>query len=1280
MKMILSILLSFSMLLTGVPMAGQAKAESQWEIATGGGQQVQGNVQEEGEMPKEGEEAQKESFTEESEREKEKPSQTADTCGEDRELETDDSKYMGEEALNIKEEVRQEEREVKKALRAVVPRGKDEEKSAVSNKITQEAESVGKKTAQKKAAEDTGITEATEQMEEVPETRAAAAEINVQQDKESKCLRLLEGEMIYPGNKDGYHTAVSRKVNCRHTSLGFRTGSIKCEKAGSPLNPTRKELENNVELTGILRGKTIKKKKLTDYNPGGKDDTVTHLNLEVEVAAPGADGKNLNWLVAGPYVCKGDGYAGYAYTERHFSYCPNTERYYYVASSHVWLGCTKDRNGGNNEFHDNECTHQFSLYKYVPNSYKVKYDSNGGVGKVPGQNATYDQAFTLRPGNGFSLTGHTLTGWNTRKDGTGQTYGLGESVNNLTTEDGRVVILYAQWRPNWLSVRYHANGGNINLWNATQSIGFYLDSWPYGNGKKEPADFSFFGLFRDGYDRKDGAEWNTSSDGMGKSFDQDVGYLVTDFAPGIKAADQDITLYAQWEPKTYTVTLDNRLSGTDKEGTGQIYKKYTKGIYLDKTCSQKAAKIMLPEKKGYQFQGYYNQGGKLMVKSDGNLTDAAKNRKDEIGDETWEARYHYLIECEDYADIPCDLEKTAGDDREEPGLKLTYDRNTRKVHVHTGQLWCSISLAAQPQGTQIGEFKSSLAAGSVTGNTGLLPEMRLSINVTEGAAYRLTLEKDGRTLCDRLVYYKDGRFRTLVKLGEQKAQAKEHGSSIAGSAWNKQAQGNYSLYCYHGCSELKNIQKPGTVYRYFRYKDVNMAYSGAGATWGSNTLEYDVSLEDMYQFRDNEFKKEKTETKYTASQKPYQCKVKYSFQGWEMESPFLGCDRKRPVYAEKKQKGTAEIYLEAERTEGISDHTMEDIGTYQSAEPIRVFPGLPGNARAAQGDWESAVMTVDSQKTHAMEYINLIAKWDSCPTITVTPGEKLEFYEGEEVTKEDLTSHLTAHDKEDNRDMRVNPDLNDKLRIVKISYPASRNHSQTAYEKIYEEDVPADFLFDTYYLKLEEEESVEALVTFAVTDSVGNTAEEEIPVKVKYNHYPRISSEDVFYYLKEEANQGKITAEELVGRALAEDEEDGDITGKLELKDFAPEEFMLQEESKAEFQVTYQVTDAYRKTSYKTVKVMVWDEEAAIAEMPQYYVRYISEKYLDTLEENSVWREPKNMAYLKKVLGNDKPLETWEFTHEDILAVQKWMTEGGRWKIGQEANQAFLAKFAYCKQ
>ena len=97
---------------------------------------------------------------------------------------------------------------------------------------------------------------------------------------------------------------------------------------------------------------------------------------------------------------------------------------------------------------------------------------------------------------------------------------------------------------------------------------------------------------------------------------------------------------------------------------------------------------------------------------------------------------------------------------------------------------------------------------------------------------------------------------------------------------------------------------------------------------------------------------------------------------------------------------------------------------------------------------------------------------------------------------------------------------------------------------------------------------------------------------------------------------------------------------------------------------------------------MVWEEDAVIGEIPNAYVRFISDEYLHTLEENSFWREPDNLAYLKSILLNETPMEIWKFTHEQILEIQNWITElgAGNWKIGQKANQDFLSKFAMCRQ
>lgn len=1105
------------------------------------------------------------------------------------------------------------------------------------------------------------------------EDRQASVPVEtLQQDGKTKNLK-LEAEEIQsldpldlPG---GYHSEVSRQIKCCHTAAAINA-SIKCNKAGSALNPSGNDLTGGVVLTGLLKGKKYTT-KVENYDAGGTRNTVSHLRLKVTVNAGGIE--NQAFDLAYPYVCT-DGYAGYAYLENHFSYCPNTDKFYMVASSHVWLGCTRG-DSGNPEFHPIGYDHVFNVYKQVPNNYKVAYNANGGTGSAKTQNATYGKNLTLNNGANFNRTGYILTGWNTKKDGTGTAYTLGQTTKNLTTTDGGTVTLYAQWTTSTLTVQYDANGGRDDR-NAPQNILFYIDKWSYGTAAKDPADFSTFGLYRFGYRKKTGAEWNTKADGTGRSFAENRAYNMTDYAPDLASGDRTITLYAQWEPEINIITLDHQLTDPDNAGTPRLYEKVSDEFYFDSGCTNELKpgerSINIPKKKGYRFIGYYTS------KNSGALAKYATQKIDANGmlspkgsgitfgggdDATWYAWYDYLISCEDYADIPCDIVWEDGYDQEDEDLqenmsvRISYDTRQRMVTacLDTRRSGYRVTLTGQSVGTKVGEFTSTIAAGSSSGNTNSAGQAQFWVlqGIYEGSAYHLEVSRGEETFCSRMIYYEGGRFRTLAKLGEQKAKAVAQGGSIAGSAWGTDEA--YDLYQYHGCTELADVKEPGTVQRYFRYKEVNMAYSGNGATAGTNILEYDVSLEKLYQFRNNEFVKEKSEKKYTADRKEYECKVKYGFQGWEMITPVF---ETAALFAEKEQKELAMVYQTAQSKSAISDHTADDRYTYQK------FPA------AAPGE------------PHAKEYINLRAKWDSFPTIIVTPGDKLEFYEGEEVTKADLIRHLITHDKEDNIKMDVNPDLNDSLRIVKVSYPESKNRSQASYEKTYEKDVPEDFLLDTYYLKLEKDETVDVRVTFAVTDSAGNTTEEEIPVKVKYNYYPEISSEDVFYYLKEEANRGEITAEALIRRAAAQDKEDGDLTAKLALKDFEEQDLKMQTTSRAEFDVTFQVKDVYKKTTYRTVKVMVWDEDASIAEMPKYYVRYISEKYLDTLEEGSAWRETENLTYLKEILQRGTPMETWDFTHEDVLAVQEWITQDGegRWKLGQEANREFLMKFAYCRR
>ncbi|MCI8483450.1 MAG: hypothetical protein HFH41_03810 [Lachnospiraceae bacterium] len=1190
----------------------------------------------------------------------------------------------------LEQEEKQEEaekhdpKELEQDLKPSSSKQKEDEEKKIEKEGGNKKENQEEKKKKKEKQKEKGGKEEILFQADTPVKGADRLNVIIQDTAERKLkldgLETLDGSI----KKEGYHIEGSRNITCHHTS-GDINGSILCTPGKAEKNPTKEELKANLKATGILKKKPYKT-WIADVDKGGTKNTVSHFAMYAEVKGVGGTSMPL----AEPYVCQGDGYAGYAYYEHFLSYCPNIDQFFQVGASHIWLGCTKG-DVGSNESASTPCTHTFPIYKFVPDIYRVKL-SNQGAETAGTENIyeRYKDGWYLNEKCSKALhtpdkisrislpkrAGCQFQGYYDAKSGGTQMI----NAEGALTSKGRASYKmlgnqtwYAQWKPNVLMVKYHANGGSI-MGSPSSDIRTFTSNWSYKSSAKDPKNFSSFGLARTGYDRKDGAEWNIKSDGKGTSFDQDVKYEMLEYAPNLKNGDQTITLYAQWTPKTYTVTLDHQLKSPEAAGTPKIYEKYNTGWYLDSKCTKKLIEIAPPQKMGYVFQGYYSAkiGGTQMINKDGELTVSGTNNCKLAKNATWYAHYKYQIGCTDYVDIPCDLTKQKEDNREEFGVQIAYEEGTGKVKVHTDGGSTSVALEGKPAGTKTGTFISILAGSSASSLTDGEGNGELSLTPREGTAYQLKTVRQGKTLCDRVIYFQNGRFRTLVKLGEKGTKEAAQGSALSGSAWGTE-ENAYAFYQYDSCTELKNIQAPGNVCRYFTYKDVNLAYSGNGATSGTNILEQNVSLEDAYQFRANGFEKETVEKKKTADQKEYECRVKYRFVEWGM---------KWTVYQENQKKETQKIYQEAGNVNAVSDHTTEDIHTYQIAEPIPVAGSILGLFDSRKG--ASKNQQVRGAKDQAKEYINFQAKWNAFPTIVVTPGDSLEFYEGEEVTKEDLANHLTSHDKEDNdrKKQPYVPDLNDKLRIVKVSYPESENKSQKAYERVYEEDVPEDFLLDTYYLKLEKDEVVEVQVTFAVTDKDGNTTKETFPVKVKYNNYPEISSEDIFYYFKEEANKGEITEEALLGRGTAQDAEDGDLTDQLGLRDFDPQGIKMQTEAKTEFTITYQVTDAYKKTTYKTVTLLVWDEDAVIAETPKYYVRYISEKYLDTLEKNSAWREVENMAYLKRILWNETPMEVWEFTHEDVLAVQEWITEDGdgNWKIGKRANQEFLKRFAYCKQ
>ena len=84
--------------------------------------------------------------------------------------------------------------------------------------------------------------------------------------------------------------------------------------------------------------------------------------------------------------------------------------------------------------------------KWTGISYQVAFDANEGTGSMDNQDFTYGVADDLDENDNYiTRSGYYFLGWNTNADGSGTKFYDGKSVQNLTTTDGGIVTLYAQW-------------------------------------------------------------------------------------------------------------------------------------------------------------------------------------------------------------------------------------------------------------------------------------------------------------------------------------------------------------------------------------------------------------------------------------------------------------------------------------------------------------------------------------------------------------------------------------------------------------------------------------------------------------------------------------------------------------------------------------------------------------------------------------------------------------------------------------------------------------------
>ena len=105
------------------------------------------------------------------------------------------------------------------------------------------------------------------------------------------------------------------------------------------------------------------------------------------------------------------------------------------------------------------------LILYKTTTYTVAFDANDGEGTMSDQEMTVGETAALNA-NEFTRDGYTFTGWNTEKDGSGDSYDNKQEVTDIAGK-GETITLYAQWTKNaeepkthTANVKYQDEDGN----------------------------------------------------------------------------------------------------------------------------------------------------------------------------------------------------------------------------------------------------------------------------------------------------------------------------------------------------------------------------------------------------------------------------------------------------------------------------------------------------------------------------------------------------------------------------------------------------------------------------------------------------------------------------------------------------------------------------------------------------------------------------------------------------------------------------------------------------
>lgn len=233
----------------------------------------------------------------------------------------------------------------------------------------------------------------------------------------------------------------------------------------------------------------------------------------------------------------------------------------------------------------------FDLYaQWVPTTYYLNLDANGGTGAPEKVTMHYGTSYTLPTEQDVRRPGYMLTGWKGKIGKSTKTYKPGAELRDLTTVEGEEFTLTAQWGPLKYTVRFEPGEGTGKI--KTQAMTYGKLTALASNGFKRP------GYVFAGWRGEDGTLYDDKE-------------KVSDLTPEPNGV---VVLTAQWKPNAYQLVFDPNGGTGELPGSGSLY---TCGVTYRIPDSQ-------PVRTGYRFLGWSTKAkGDVMYESGDSIRDLA---------------------------------------------------------------------------------------------------------------------------------------------------------------------------------------------------------------------------------------------------------------------------------------------------------------------------------------------------------------------------------------------------------------------------------------------------------------------------------------------------------------------------------------------------------------------------------------------------------------------------------------------------------------------------------